>query len=81
LAEQIKVWRNKADSELDLNARLHTETAHLQEQIKAKHTLMGEVAQDLLELYDQYVDSVPAELYGSILGLHERLEQALKGGE
>jgi hypothetical protein len=51
------------------------------EQIKAKHTLMGEVAQDLLELYDQYVDSVPAEVYGSILGLHDRLEQDVKVSE
>jgi hypothetical protein len=41
-ARQIKAWRNKADSELDLNARLHTETAHLQEQIKAKDKAITE---------------------------------------
>lgn len=34
LEQAVKEWRNKADSELRINADLHTETAHLQERIK-----------------------------------------------
>jgi septal ring factor EnvC (AmiA/AmiB activator) len=49
-AEQIKAWRNKADSELDLNARLHTETAHLQEQLAAKEETLREAKARIVQL-------------------------------
>ena len=34
LEAALKEWRDKADSELDINAGLHTENAHLQNRIK-----------------------------------------------
>ena len=34
LAKAVKEWRLKADTELDINAGLHTENAKLQDEIK-----------------------------------------------
>jgi hypothetical protein len=39
-----------------------------------------EVSNQLLELYDNCNETTRPAVYGTILGLHERLEQTLKGG-
>ena len=41
-------------------------------------TEMQEVANQLMDLYDNCVETTEPEVFGTILGLHERLETALK---
>ncbi len=41
-------------------------------------TEMQEVANQLMDLYDKCIETTEPEVFGTILGLHERLETALK---
>ena len=41
-------------------------------------TEMQEVANQLMDLYDKCIETTEPEVFGTILGLHERLEEALK---
>ena len=41
-------------------------------------TEMQEVANQLMDLYDKCVETTEPEVFGTILGLHERLEESLK---
>ena len=77
LEKAVKEWRNKADSELDINAKLHTLTAKLQQQVKGYEVEIQEVANQLMDLYDKCIETTEPEIFGTILGLHERLEEAL----
>jgi len=40
---------------------------------------MLEISNQLMDLYDSCQKTAEPKIYGSILGLHERLEKALKG--
>ena len=40
---------------------------------------MEEVSNQLYELYSECADTTEPKVYGTILGLHERLERAVKG--
>jgi hypothetical protein len=42
--------------------------------------VVHEAATDLLDLYTEYCDSLPPELYGALLGWHERLEGLIEDG-
>lgn len=46
--------------------------------IKKLEDEIQEVSNQLLELYDKCNETAEPEVYGTILGLHERLEQSLR---
>ena len=46
--------------------------------IKGLETIIQEAANDLYDLYDKCNNTTEPEVYGAILGLHERLELALE---
>lgn len=49
----------------------------LQQRIKELKTEMQEVSNQLMDLYDKCQETTKPEVYGTILGLHERLEKLL----
>ena len=49
------------------------------EQIKELEDEIQEVSNQLNDLYELCSETTRPAVYGTILGLHERLEQALKG--
>ena len=55
--------------------RLHSKD----KRIKELKTLMQDTSNQLIELYDKCNETTEPEVYGTILGLHEKLEQTLKG--
>lgn len=58
--------------------QLSNENEELAEQIKDFEAEVQEVSNQLYDLYELCSDTTRPEVYGSILGLHERLDQALK---
>ena len=71
--------RGDLDAECRVSQMLLTGNGKLQERIKELKDEIQEVANQLMELYTDCADKTEPEVYGTILGLHERLEQALKG--
>lgn len=73
----------KQDVEIEIHACYHKDIYdHIKEQvkqIKELETEIQEVSNQLYNLYDACNETTEPEVYGTILGLHERLEQALKG--
>jgi len=49
-----------------------------EERIKEREAEIQEVSNQLMDLYESCQKTAKPEIYGSILGLHERLEKALK---
>lgn len=49
------------------------------DRIKELEAEIREVSNQLYNLYKLCSDTTSSDVYGTILGLHERLEQALKG--
>ena len=39
---------------------------------------LEEIRDDLMELYTDWNDRVPPELYGALLGLHEKVDKLIK---
>ena len=50
------------------------------ERIEDLQDEMQQVSNDLYDLYNKCADTTEPEIYGTILGLSERLERFLKGG-
>ena len=61
-----------------LNTQLEI-SATQTKRITELETEIQEVSNQLMELYDECVDSTEPAVYGAILGLHERLNKVLKG--
>lgn len=51
----------------------------LRERIKELEGEIQEVSNQLMDLYELCSETTRPAVYGTILGLHERLEQTLKG--
>jgi len=61
-------------------SELAEENEILKERITELQNEMQQVSNDLYELYNKCADTTEPEIYGTILGLSERLERFLKGG-
>lgn len=64
-----------------LEATLNKLNELIEQQVERNEELeaeMEEVANQLYELYNECNETTEPEVYGTILGLHERLEQFLK---
>lgn len=46
--------------------------------IELLEALLREVSNDVYELYNEYADTTPPELYGALLGIHTKIDMGLK---
>ena len=61
-------------------SELAEENEILKERITELQNEIQQVSNDLYELYNKCADTTEPEIYGTILGLSERLERFVKGG-
>jgi len=77
-----RILRLKAEriKELELAKTIGIQACDLlKERIEELEAEMEEVSNQLYELYSECADTTEPKVYGTILGLHERLERAVKG--
>ncbi len=67
----------REDSLYDRIGSLERERTKLLKRIADFETEIQEVSNQLMELYDKCGDTTEPEIYGTVLGLHERLEKFL----
>ena len=73
-----KYWYESRNRIISILKQLHRAKKQAK-RIKYLKAEIQEVANQLIELYNECNETTEPEVYGAILGLHERLEQALKG--
>lgn len=74
----IKELTEELDAECRVSQMLLVVKKKQDKRIKELETEMQEVSNMLMDLYTDCSDSAEPKVYGAILGLHERLEKALK---
>lgn len=74
----IEKYKAEYLNEKRMAAKAYTACGNYQQQIGELKTEMQEVANQLMDLYDKCIETAEPEVFGTILGLHERLEEALK---
>jgi len=47
--------------------------------IELLEELLREVSNDVYELYDEFANTVPPELFGALLGIHTKIDMGLNG--
>ncbi len=76
--ERIEELEAELHNYFEMAAKSYTACGNYQQRIKGLESEIQEVSNQLVDLYNKCNETTAPEVYGTVLGLHERLEQALK---